>query len=145
MLEKPNKTIPLTSTQSNQTQRSILADLGDKSTKGVVGQNFTYDSFGVVSGEYSFSLVNKLREPVNQIYCLIVFYGMDGYPLDVAVSGFKGIIPGGLAKRITGRVDRSVEILNNPNPTQSFPYVPNPPRRPRGQVYIRILDFDLAE
>lgn len=134
---------PLFSANSSGKQRSILADFGGKSSEAVVGENFTYDSVSLRSGQYSFSLVNKLREPVQSIYCLIVFYDMQGNPIDVAISGYSGIIGAGLAKRVKGGVDESVENLNSP--TADFPYVPNPPRRPKGRIDIRVLDFRLVE
>lgn len=139
------KTWPLKSLAQEKTvrsKRSILAGLGGKSTEGVIGENFTYDGTSLPSGEYSFSLVNKLREPVRDIYCLAVFYDLEGNPIDVAVQRYYGLIPGGLAKRVNGWVDESVEKLNNP--TRAFPYVPEPPRRPRGRVDIRILSFKIA-
>jgi hypothetical protein len=88
-------------------QKSIFADIGGGSADSVVGASFTYDS---VIGDYSFSLVNKLREPVQNVYCLIVFYDKQGTPLDVQVIRYSGVIPDGLAKRIAGRVDSSYSI-----------------------------------
>jgi len=134
---------PLPQAKLSKSQHSILADLGGKSTEGVIGENFTYDGTSLLTGEYSFSLVNRLREPVRDIYCLVVFYDLEGKPIDVAMQRYSALIPGGLAKRIKGRVDESVEKLNNP--TRPFPYVPNPPRRPRGRVDIRILGFRITD
>jgi len=118
-------------------QRSILADLGGRSTEGVVGSNLTYDSYAEM-GDYSFSLINKLRESVRDIYCLIVFYDKKGNPLDVALVHYPGVIPGGLAKRIKGSVDRSVERLNAERRDL-------PPHPPKGKIEFRILDFKIAE
>lgn len=134
---------PLAQAKIAKSQHSILADLGGKSTEGVIGENFTYDGTSLLTGEYSFSLVNRLREPVRDIYCLVVFYDLEGKPIDVAMQRYSALIPGGLAKRIKGRVDESVEKLNNP--TRPFPYVPEPPRRPRGRVDIRILGFQITD
>jgi len=134
---------PLAGTKATGARRSILADLGGRSSEGVVGTNLTYDTSSIPNGAYSFSLVNKLREPVRNLYCLIVFYDLQGNPLDVAVVSYDGVVPGGLAKRVTGRVHESVEKLNNPTP--DFPYVPAPPRTPKGRIEFRILDFEIAE
>lgn len=142
LIAKAGPPKPFSGTKSSAKQRSILADLGGPSTEGVIGANLTYDS-SVPNGEYSFSLVNKLREPVRNIYCLIVFYDVQGAPLDVAMVHYEGVIPGGLAKRVTGHVVESVEKLNNPTP--AFPYVPAPPRIPKGKIHFRILDFQIAE
>ena len=143
LLGKAEPAKPLAQAKPSKSQRSILADLGGKSTEGVIGDNFTYDQSSIPTGNYSFSLVNKLREPVRDIYCLIVFYDLEGNPIDVATKRYSETVPGGLAKRITGKVDESVEKLNNP--TKPFPYVPDPPRRPRGRVDIRILGFQMTD
>jgi hypothetical protein len=143
LVAKTGEIEPLTTTKSMGRPRSILADLGGRSSVSVTGENFTYDSSSLPTGEYSFSLVNKLREPVQNIYCLIVFHDLQGNPIDVAVTAYRGIIAGGLAKRIKGRVDESVEKLNNPTP--AFPYVPDPPRRPKGKIEIRVLDFQITQ
>lgn len=145
LLTKSGSANPLAQEKPTKPRRSILADLGGKSTEGVVGENFTYDG-GWPTGQYSFSLVNKLREPVRDVYCLVVFYDVHGNPIDVAVHSYSGLLPGGLAKRIKGDVDKSVEELNNPTPAYSGlrPFVP-PPRRPRGRVDIRILRFRITD
>lgn len=142
LLSKTGAVRPLASTKSPGKQRSILADLGGRNSEGIVGENFTYNAMYPV-GSYSFSLVNKLRESVQNIYCLVVFYDVKGNPIDVAITGYSGIIAGGLAKRINGHVDESVENLNNP--TSAPPYTPNPPRRPAGKIEIRVLDFKIVE
>lgn len=142
LIAKSGPPKPFSEIKSSTKHRSILADLGGRSTEGVVGANLTYDTPFVPNGSYSFSLVNKLREPVRNIYCLIVFYDVQGDPLDVAMVRYDGVIPGGLAKRVTGVVNASVEKLNNPTPSFS---APDPPRRPKGKIEFRILDFQIAE
>lgn len=136
LLLKTGTVRPLTSTKSPVEQRSILADLGGKSSEGVVGENFIFDGGW---GAYSFSLVNKLREPVKNINCLIVFYDMQDNPIDVAITGYGEIIAGGLAKRINGRVHSSVEGLNSPALWRSAPH------RPQGKIEIRVLDFKIVQ
>lgn len=140
LLQKSGTVSPLTSIKSLEKQQSILFDSGEISSVAVVGQNFSYDA-PWAWGEYSFSLVNKLREPVKNIYCLLVFYDMEGNPIDVDNNSYIGIITGGLAKRVTGKIDGSVEKLNNP--TSGLP--PDAPRIPKGKVEIRILDFQIVQ
>jgi hypothetical protein len=137
LLAKAGPAIALAQARSSKAERSILADIGGRSTEGVVGANLTYDSYAQM-GDYSFSLVNKLREPVRNVYCLIVFYDVQGTPLDVQIVRYPGVIPGGLAKRITGRVDQSVERLNAERKTL-------PPHPPKGKIEFRILNFEIAE
>ena len=136
LLGKVGPAKPMAQAKLAKAQRSILADLGGRSSEGVVGASLTYDSY-VQMGDYSFSLVNKLREPVRNVYCLIVFYDKQGTPLDVQVTRYSGVIPGGLAKRITGRVDQSVERLNADSRNL-------PPHPPGGKIEYRILDFEIA-
>jgi hypothetical protein len=132
LIDKAGPPKTLSGTKSSAKQRSILADLGGRSTEGIVGSNLTYDhplGMGPFSGRYSFSLVNKLREPVRNVYCLVVFYDVQGDPLDVEIVQYDGVIPGGLAKRVSGRVGESVQKLN----------------QSKGKIEFRILDFQIAE
>jgi hypothetical protein len=76
------------------------------------------------------------------VYGIVVFHDLGGEPVDVYPIRYRGLIPAGTAKRITGRVDRSVERLNSP-PDRPFPYLPEPPRPPKGKVEFRILDFSV--
>jgi hypothetical protein len=143
LLGKAAPAKPLAQAKPAKSQRSILSDLGGRSVEGVVGTNFTYDSSQFPNGEYSLSIMNKLRDPVRNVYCFIVFYDLEGNPLDVSIVRYSGVIPAGLARRVTGRVEESVEKLNNP--TKPWPYVPDPPRKPKGKIEFRILDFQIAE
>jgi S1-C subfamily serine protease len=143
LLANPSTLAPLGGLKTSPGRESILGDSGGRSTEGVVGENLTYDASAIPSGAFSFSLVNKLRDPVRNIAGLIVFHDMQGNPLDVATFTCREIIPGGLAKRVKGWVDGSVEKLNNPTP--AFPYVPAPPRRPQGKIEIRVLDFQIGD
>jgi hypothetical protein len=117
-------------------------DLGGRSAGGIVGANLTYDS---KIGDYSFSLVNKLREPVRNVYCLIVFYDKHGIPLDVQVIRYSGVIPDGLAKRITGSVDPSVQRLNEARREGVIELLPTPPYLPGEKIEFRILDFEIVK
>ena len=146
LLQKTGKPEPLASKTTKAT-KSILDKLGgSKSTDGVTGRTFTYDA-DYQRGEFSFSLVNQLREPVKNVYCLLVFFDTSGNPLDVQVVQYPGIIPGGLAKRLKGAVDESVEKLNSalPCPDYEVPFKFPSPRKPIGKIEFRILNFDVTE
>lgn len=143
LIAKAGPPKPLSGPKPLAKERSIFSDLGGPSTEGVLGANLTYDSSQFPNGDYSVTLVNKLRDPVRNIYCLIVFYDVQGAPLDVAIVRYEGVVPGGLGKRVKGKVEESVEKLNNPTPP--WPNVPAPPRKPKGKVEFRILDFQIAE
>ena len=62
-------------------------------------------------GNYTFSLRNKLKDDVKSVYGLIVFLDKDQLPVDVDVVNYSGVIPAGLAKRMSSRVDKSVAEL----------------------------------
>jgi len=113
-----------------RSQRSILSDLGGRSSEGVIGGQLAWDLPGnQFSGAYSFSLRNRLREPVKNIYCLLIFRDTQGNPLDIDVVEFKGLIPAGLAKRVTSRVHESVGVLTKWRDSA---------------VEFRILDFEIV-
>ena len=130
LLKKTGPAKPLAQTKSMNPQRSILADLGRRSSEGLVGEQLAWDLPGNrYSGRYSFSIRNQLREPVKNVYCLLVFRDEQGSPLDVDIVRFNGLIPAGLAKRVTSRVHKSIGVLTNW----------------RGSaVEFRILDFEIV-
>jgi len=118
--EKPKKKV-----------KSILADLGGKSTDGVIcAQIRCYGS------TYYFSILNKLREPIAKIVCLVVFYDSNDEPIDIDIVKYDGVIPAGLAKRSQGSFDYDVyELLNVDTDT----------RLPKTKIEFRILDFQIME
>ena len=85
---------------------------------------------GIPVGDYSFSLRNQLRNNVKNVYCLVVFFDLQRNPIDVDVVQYRGMIPAGLAKRITSRVDGSVGVLT---------------KWKSSSVEFRILDFQIVE
>jgi hypothetical protein len=146
LLQKAGKPEPLAS-KTTKGRKSILDEFGgSKSTDGVTGEAFTYEA-DYQRGNFSFSLANKLREPVKNVYCLLVFFDASGNPLDVQVVQYPGTIPAGLAKRVKGTVDESVEKLNSvlPCPGYEVPFKFPSPRKPIGNIEFRILNFDLTE
>ncbi len=147
LIRRIGPAMPLQVAMRTSAARSMSSAIGAKGTEGVIGTAFTYDgsngaAYGRATGQYSFSLINQLREPVQNIVYVVVFYDSKGQLIDSARHRHIAAITGGLAKRVSGRVDPSVENLNNPTPP--FPDVPVPPRRPRGRVDIRVLSFETA-
>ncbi len=139
---RPFKSIPQV-----KVSNTLLGQLGREPTrKGVVGENLSYDCTFAQDGEFSFSIHNKLSENVANIYGLIVFYDVEGQPVDVYPIQYQGPLPAGLAKRFTGRVEESVERLNCPLGNDLYAAMHNPPpRSPKGKVEFRILDFTIAD
>jgi hypothetical protein len=71
-----------------------------------------------------------LREPVRNVYCLLIFRDGQGNALDVDLVTFKDLIPGGLARRVSGNVHASVGVLTEWKGSA---------------VEFRILNFEIAE
>jgi hypothetical protein len=123
---------PLAQLRAIKAPKSITTDMGGRSTEGVVGGQLTWhhpDNPYPNMGDYDFSIRNKLRESVRNVYCLVVFYDRTGNPVDVDVVRYQGTIPAGLAKRVSGEVATSVKELV----------------RRGGKIELRILDFQLQE
>ncbi len=128
-------TKPLSRAKQTQSKRSILADLGGRSVEGVTGGKLTWTYSALQSGEYAFSLRNRLREKVRNVYCFVIFYDTHGDPIDVNVVQYRRGIPAGLAKRVTSKVDESVQKL-----TTRFGF-----DSPHTKVEFRVLDFEIVE
>ena len=88
-----------------------------------------------MSGEYSFSLRNKLRYPVKGVICLIVFFDRDGEPIDTDIIEYRGTIPPNLARRVTSSVDKSIPELTTPGGGSI----------PKTKVEFRMLDFQIVK
>ena len=116
--------VPLSPGRTPSGDRSVLGQLGGKSVEGVVGENLAW-KYDFAYGEYSISIRNKLDEPVEDVYCLVVFLDEKKTPIDVDVVRYRDMIPAGLAKRVTSKVDESVQKLTR-------------------WLEFRVLDFRLA-
>ena len=145
---------PLSRAKHTQSKRSILADLGGRSVEGVKGGKFMWNSkeghkeviYGI-SNWYSFSLRNRLREGVKNVYYLVIFYDEHGEPIDVDVAQFHGLIPAGLAKRVTRKVsDLSVKKLSTRfRATKDIGQLYEQGIITETRVEFRVLDFEIVE
>lgn len=137
LLEGPRAPTPLNNAKIVSRRRSLLSDFGGRNTEGLAGDSlqWSWGYHGVLGGRYSFSLRNNLREPVSDIYCLVVFYDRSGRPIETDIVSFPGVIPEGLARRITSEVHHSVQEMTTRNNA----------KHPHTKVEIRILDFRLSE
>ena len=118
---------PLSQKKPTRSRRSILDGLGDRSAEGVTGGKMTWD-YSSFSGGYSFSLRNRLRENVRNVYYYVIFYDAQNDPIDVDVAQYKELIPAGLAKRVTPSfgVHNSVRTMTK-------------------RVEFRVLDFEIVQ
>lgn len=135
LLTRQTPVSPLSGSTGRGQEASILSGLGGRSTEGVVGGKLTWQYEYGQTGSYSFSLRNLLREPVKDVFCLVVFYDHSGDPIDVDVVRYLEVVPAGLAKRVTGRVDGSVQKLTTVLGSAS----------PFTRVEFRVLDFKIVE
>jgi hypothetical protein len=137
LLEKTGPAKALAEAKPTKAQRSILSDLGGRSSEGVAGGQiqWSWKWHGPLAGGYSFSLSNKLREPVRDVVCLIIFYDRSGNAIEVDPVSFNGIIPGGLARRVTSSVHQSVQELTTPDNSQT----------PTTRIEVRVLDFRVVQ
>ena len=135
LLTKTKSVKPLSVKEKTEKKtKSILADLGGKSTEGVIGTHFR-----CWQPTYYFSLHNKLRCPVTKIVCLVVFYGKNGEPIDIDVVKCNEVIPGGLARRVKSDMHEGVFSLVEEagwNPEGGIP---------QGKIEIRVLNFQIVE
>ena len=132
---------PLTPEISVKAPHSILTDFGGRNSEGLDANSFTFDS-DYHTGSFSFSLLNKQRSSVRKVYCLVIFYDQNGAPIDTVKIRYNEEIPSGLAKRVTGQVEKSVEELNAANRKDNYYYAK---KSMPGKISFRILDFELVE
>lgn len=129
LLTNASKPTPLSS-RLTKPAKTLLDELGgSKSTDGVYTHNLdsTYLTLGV--GRFSFSLGNRLREPVKNISCIVIFYDAEDNPLDFSIVQYPNVIPAGLGKRVEGQVDSSAAKVY---------------RDKKGRIEFRILNFEIV-
>ena len=95
---------------------------------------FQYELAFPYDGAYSFSLKNQLREPVQNVHVLVIFYDSQNSPIDTNLVKYTGMIPPGLAKRLSGKTDGSVQKITTPYRSDT----------PSTRVEFRILDFEIV-
>jgi len=139
LLQNIKKATPLSGKLLSVHEKSIFENLGDRSTEGMIGTQFLWDDDFDVLGFYSFSLRNKLREPVKNVYCLVIFFDSDDDPVDVDIVYCNEIVPAGLAKRVNSSVDVSVKKLTTTKDRFGrYSLTPS-------KIEFRILDFKIVE
>lgn len=128
LLGKSGPVKPLAQAKPAKAQRSILANLGDRSSEGVVGSHFSWND-NQFMGYYTFSVRNNLRDSVQDVVCLVIFYARDGLPIETEFVMIRDPIGGNLARRSPkgGRLEAD-QVRNLTAKTE-----------------IRVLDFRLVE
>jgi hypothetical protein len=114
---------------------------GSKSIGGVVGSAFAWDGAILVKnmvfdyhGAFTLTLRNQLQEDVKNVSAVVIFYDDASEPLEVSVVGVD-FIPAGLARRVGGKVNSSVQVLTTHEDS----------RKPYTKTEIRVLGFELGQ
>lgn len=147
LLSETHPVAPLPGKRASSQGASILSRFGGKNIAGVQGTHLVWDTtiFGI--GDFSFTLQNRLRNPVKNVYVLVIFYARDGSPLDVVSVVYRRVIPPRLGKRASGKVSPTIKRLTTASAWRSgekhigFPSAEAPSTR----VEIRVLDFRIVD
>lgn len=137
---------PIQSSSKRVTKKSVLNDLGEKSTEGVVAKRFEWQ--GTIG--FKFSVVNQLRQPIKSAQFLVIFYDGDDQPVDFKYVTLNSIIPAGLATWTdTTFVDISTGRICSPPPDPNSPEAlfgdkPKSGQKP-GRWEVRVLGFELVD
>ena len=131
LLSKVGPVTPIYKVKHSKAERSILANLGERSSEGVVGGQLLWG----LSGTYSFSLRNQLQNNVKEIVCLVVFFDKKETPIEFDHVQYPGIIPNGLSKRVKSEVDISVRTLTGGDLNEAS----------KTKIEFRVLDFKIVE
>jgi hypothetical protein len=139
LLNAPTAATPLDRLSTSRRSSSLLADIGDEAPNAVIGTSFLWDykEWGTPDtwvGGFTFSLKNNLREPVKDVYALVIFLDKQEQPLDFSIVRYSQTIPPNLARRVKGKVDGSVQRMT----TGEWETVP------RTRVEFRVLDFNVV-
>ena len=133
LLAKKGSPKPIQTSSKRTAQKSLLKDLGGKSTEGVVARRFEW-----LGPTFKFSVANQLRQPIRAAKFLVIFYDTDNQPLDFAFVTLEQVIPAGLATWTSSQcVDQSTALICS----QGYgKWKPNP-----GRCEVRVLGFTLVE
>ena len=137
LLSEMKPVVPLSAKATAKERKSILDDLGGRNIEGVIGGQLTWGSYTVPVGyyTYSFSLRNQLKQPIKDVYCLVIFYDRSDNPIDIDVVRYSQVIPAGLARRVESKVYGSVQELTAGKYSST----------PSTKIEFRILDFKIIE
>lgn len=136
LLKQARKLSAFSSVGAKREVKSVVGELGGKSTEGVIGSNLTckpdLEYIRPNNWECSFSLVNKLRSPVRQAQYLVILWSKNGEPLDTKEGRYGGVIRPGLAVRPTTSGNHSFTV-------------PHEVKLITSKMEIRVLGFAIDE
>lgn len=139
MINKMSSNItPLTAELENKTD-SIIDEMGNSNiTEQIIGENFIWSN-NYYGGDFSYSVRNTLKEHIQNVVVMLVFYDSQGNPLDIQLAIHEDIIPSGLARRIDGSVSEDVKKLTTKDSYGEF----SP--QPFSKLEYRILNFEFVQ
>jgi len=89
LLSKTKAVKPLSKITVSKERKSAFDSLGKRGVEGVIARKFRWGvstdllrGFTSCTRHYSFSIYNKLREPVRILDWLIIFYDKEGFPVE---------------------------------------------------------------
>ena len=141
LLKSKGAVKPLVGLGKKPSEKSILKDLGSRNTSGVVGRKFEWTSYT----DCKFSVLNQLREPIQNAEFMVIFYDDEGSPIEFKLVSLPKLIPAGLA---TWTEEISVNTSTARFTSDSYrslfkgDYLAKLPKE--GRVEIRVLGFDLV-
>lgn len=92
---------PVKELDSLKKNRSVFDNLTGGSDIPVIAKDFMWDKY---STKFYYTIQNKLKVPVKEIRGIVILYNEKNEPIDFGTISFPGIIPGGLAKTLEGKV-----------------------------------------
>lgn len=137
------KPMPFDAPALKKRARSFFQNIGGtKSTAGIQAGQFLWSTPILEDGNFTISIRNLSSDAVKDVYCLVIFYGTNDTPVDFTVIRYSGILPGSLAKRLSGHVDESVMKLTTRGSHENPLILENTPFT---KVEFRILNFEIAK
>jgi hypothetical protein len=122
----------------------VLEGIGEDSREGLVLGHFLWDPRS--NTLYSFSIRNRLNEPIQHVKCVVTFYDRNKQPVDFQLLQFDDIIPPGLAKRVRGNpLDLSVFSIVESDGRGSWSLPRRAEDSQNGAVEFRVLDFMISK
>jgi len=120
--------------------KSVIKASGGELTSGVKVHAFDWEGEFEVQSNFTLSLKNQLDVAVKNVLVQVVFYDREGEPIESTLIRQNDTIDPGIARRVFGRVDKSVKRLTTRKVTEyvyeSAPYT---------KVEYRVLTFEFDQ
>jgi hypothetical protein len=135
------------SSNASKTKSFFESMQSGKSTDGVIAGSFLWDGStpGATLGSdggFTLTLRNNLDTTIRTPIILILFYDQSGSVIDFTATTFDGLIPAGMAKRVSGSVDPSTKQLTTlVSRSNHFMYSD----RPATKIEYRTLTFSIED